>query len=365
MTWQDRDYADDPSHRLGRPGGDWQGVRPTFDNPMTWSVPLVRIFDISIRVHVVFLIYIIIELARSLAPPAVGTVGPTGWALTGLVLGALFAVVLVHEIGHCVACRWVRGEAHEILMWPLGGLAYCRPPQRWQAHFITAAGGPMVNVIIFVILAPVLGLATGRWWGLAIPNPLGIGQGFAVVSSSWWLLGAYSVHAMSFVILLFNLMPIFPLDGGRLFQAILWPRCGYARSMRLAVYAGYFGAIALGIVGAVNGSWMLIGIAIFGGVTCYMTVKQLEWTESMVGDEADLFAASRWGYDEAPAEEAEVDPSERRSRRERRHAESEAAESEAVDRILAKIAEHGMASLNGREQRLLKRETDRRKREQA
>ena len=52
MSWQDRDYADDPRDRVGRPGGDWQGVRPTFDNPMSWSVPLARIFGIAVRVHI-------------------------------------------------------------------------------------------------------------------------------------------------------------------------------------------------------------------------------------------------------------------------------------------------------------------------
>jgi Zn-dependent protease len=365
MSWRDRDEKDDTWRRMGRPGGDWQGIRPSFDNPMTWSVPLMRVLDIAVRVHVVFLVYIVIELARSIGTPDRATASPMDFSLTALHLGCLFGIVLLHEFGHCLACRRTGGTANEILMWPLGGLAYCQPVNHWRAHFVTAAGGPMVNLAICLVLGPVLGVLTGQWWGVAIPDPLHLVLPVlpdAAVPQPWWLLVLSFIHSTSWLLLLFNMLPIFPLDGGRLCQALLWPRFGYARSMRLAVYAGYFGAIALGIFGAVFHRWMLVAIAIFGGVTCYMTVKQLEWTESVMGTEESEFAASLWdtGDDEddaAPASRA-THRAERKAEKERVAAQAESAE---VDRILGKIAEQGMDSLTRVERRMLKQATDRRR----
>ncbi|MDY7108511.1 MAG: site-2 protease family protein [Planctomycetota bacterium] len=362
MSWQDRDYGDDGADRMGRPGGDWQGVRPTFDNPMSWSIPLGRVIGIVVRVHIVFLIYIVIRLARSLASPDAAEAAPLGFALTALQLGCLFGIVLLHEFGHCIACRRTGGEADEILMWPLGGLAFCRPEQRWQAHLVTAVGGPAVNVAILIILAPVMAVIC-QSWGAAIPNPLMphlplLPDG----RQPWWLLALFFIHHINLILLLFNLLPIFPLDGGRIAQAALWPRFGYVMSMRLAVYAGYIGAIGLFIFGAVFVQWILIAIAAFGGITCWLTLKQLQWTEAVMGGGTDEYAASLWGDDDEEKKEKKQkkrgpDRAERRRRRREKAAEEEAAE---VDRILNKIAEKGMDSLSRREKGLLKRATARR-----
>jgi Zn-dependent protease len=328
------------------------------DNPMTWSVPFMRAAGIAVRVHAVFLIYVAIRLARSLAGAHEDDPAPLGFGLTALDLGCLFVIVLLHEFGHCFACRWSGGTSDEILMWPLGGLAFCRPPQDWRAHFITAAGGPMVNVVICVVLAPILGIMTGEWWGVAIPNPFGP---IPAAADSWWLLVLFTIQDVSLLLLLFNLLPIFPLDGGRICQACLWPRFGYVRSMRLAVYTGYVGAIGLGILGAVMQMWTLVAIAIFGGVTCYVTLKQLQWTQAFMGAEDDLYAQSLWGD---PEDEKPAKP----SRAERKAAEAaEAAESESreLDRILAKIGAEGMDSLTTRERRLLEQATERKRKEEA
>ncbi len=367
MTWRDR--IGDDADRMGRPGGDWQGIRPSLDNPMTWSLPLARPFRISVRVHVVFIIYVLIQLARSLASPAKGEIAPLDFTLTALNLGCLFVIVLLHEFGHCFACRWIGGEADEILMWPLGGLAFCRPSQRWRAHLVTAMGGPTVNVVIFIVLAPVLGLVTGRWFGVAIPNPLGP-IGFGVLpNESWWLITLVAIQDVSFLLLIFNLLPIFPLDGGRICQALLWPRFGYVRSMRFAVYVGYFGAIALGIFGAASSNWMLVAIAIFGGVTCYVTLRQVQWTESELGGNDDRYAAAHWhpdrddGPDAAETASAKAGWLARRAEERARKEAAAAAEAADVDRILAKIGREGVGSLSASERSLLERVTERKRRE--
>ncbi len=350
MSWEDRDYAaDDPMRRYGRPGGDWQGLRPTLDNPMTWSVTVGRILAITVRVHVVFLIFIVIELLRG----SFGTTG-LGFVPTTIFLACLFGTVFLHEIGHIQACRSRGGTADEILMWPLGGLAYCRPPNHATAHLVTAVGGPTVNVVILVVLTPTIGLLTGRWWGVAIPNPFDLQVPLQVVES-WLLMTLFFANTVSVVLLLLNLLPIFPLDGGRILQAVLWPKLGYARSMRIAVRAGYVGAIALAITGVVTTSFMLVFIALFGGITCWITHKQLEFTQEMMGFETADYSAS---LDEPPAPP-------RPSRREMRRRQREQQEADELDAILRKIADSGMESLTGGEKRVLRRATASKKKQES
>jgi hypothetical protein len=250
-------------------------------------------------------------------------------------------------------------------MWPLGGLAFCRPPHHWRAHLVTAIGGPLVNVAIFVVLAPVLGLLTGQWLGVAIPNPLAITLPILTDGRQpLWLVAIYLTHYTSLIILLFNLLPVFPLDGGRIVQAGLWPRFGYVHSMRLAVYTGYVGAIGLLIFALVLQDMMLGFIAVFGGITCYITIKQLEWTETFMGEQDDVFAESLWGTaDDTDDEEQAASPTtmSRAERRAAKQAEAEEAESREIDRILAKIASEGIEKLTGRERQLLQKATERRK----
>src|SRR5215469_2963925 len=107
MGWQDRHYYRD------------QG---SSSNPLMWllsgSVPLFTAFGIRVRMHASMLLLIIIGLATSEMSGGMGITNAMTFSLV------LFSVVLLHEFGHCFAARWVGGEAHDILMWPLGGLAY-------------------------------------------------------------------------------------------------------------------------------------------------------------------------------------------------------------------------------------------------
>ncbi len=352
MSWEDRDYAsdDNPMRRFGRPGGDWRGLRPAIDNPATWAVQVGRILGITVRIHLIFLLFIVIELLRAIFGSTGMETGPTV-----LLLACLFGVVLVHEFGHCLACRWSGGAANEILMWPLGGLAFCIPRDRWTSHLITAAGGPMVNVILLAVLVPTIGLWTGVWWGVAIPNPLNLTLP-AEVSAPWLLMGLYLLNAVSLILLLFNLLPVFPLDGGRILQTLLWPKIGYVRSMRYAVRTGYVGAICLLIMGLVIGPTMLVLIAVFGGLTCYITHRQLQYTQETLGFESDDYSASLQGPDED--ETPPAGPT-RRERAVDRQVQREQQESQAVDDILQKIASSGMESLTRGEKRRLERATRR------
>jgi hypothetical protein len=199
---------------------------------------------------------------------------------------------------------------------------------------------------------------TGIVWGVAIPNPVTMAGILEYeVSRSFAHQLLFMLNATNLIMLLFNLMPVFPFDGGRIVHSLLWPRFGYSRSMIFAVRAGYIGAIAMGIFGAVINEWSIVGVAIFGGVTCFITQKQLQYTDSVMM-ESDEYAMSVHGGSEGS--ETPARPT-RRQKAAQRQAAREQEEAREVDRILEKIAQTGINSLSRAERALLKRVTDRKR----
>src|SRR5207249_4835638 len=112
---------------------------------------------------------------------------------------ALFLIVLLHEFGHALACRQVGGQADQIVLWPLGGVAYVAPPQRPGATLWSIAAGPLVNVALFPLLSLLLMLSRSQGWEGSMPNA------YSFIRAVWF---------MNCGLLVFNLLPIYPLDGG-------------------------------------------------------------------------------------------------------------------------------------------------------
>src|ERR1700740_1386716 len=114
---------------------------------------------------------------------------------------ALFLIVMLHEFGHALACRQVGGIANQIVLWPLGGVAYVNPPPRVGATLWSIAAGPLVNVV----LVPMLWVAchTMRTLGMAQTAP----DAFQLVRA---------VFAINLGLLIFNVLPVYPLDGGQI-----------------------------------------------------------------------------------------------------------------------------------------------------
>jgi len=231
------------------------------DNPINWSFKVGRLFEIDLRVHITFVIFAIVMIAMEIPKPETGIKLPFMTILT-YALGTyaiLFFIVLLHEFGHCFGARYVGGEADEILLWPLGGLAYANPPHTPRAHMITTIAGPMVNVIICALCSFIIVLWTGRLG--AVPwNPIHpmmpMDTTFYPSDTQMWLLRVYGI---SYLLLLFNMLPIYPFDGGRVLQAYLWPKKGYHASMMLATGTGMVGAIVVGIFGIfLQESWLLL-----------------------------------------------------------------------------------------------------------
>lgn len=140
---------------------------------------------------------------------------------------ALFLIVLMHEFGHSLACRQVGGQADQIVLWPLGGVAYVAPPQRAGATLWSIAAGPLVNVILVPVLIALLVFARGSDLP---PDALRLIK---------------SVTYINLGLLIFNMLPIYPLDGGQILRSLLWFPFGPIRSLQIATTIGLIGAVGL------------------------------------------------------------------------------------------------------------------------
>ncbi len=338
------------------------------DNPLNWSFKVGRLFEIDIRVHIAFVLCAVILVWMEIPRADSGV----SWSLGSVLLkvlgmyGSLFMIVLLHEFGHCYGARRTGGEAHEILMWPLGGLAMVVPLHRARAHLITAIAGPMVNVLICLVIAAVLVLWVG---GLgAVPwNPLHpftpVSQTVPLGGGQGWLVTTFG---LSYFILLINLAPVFPFDGGRIVQAGLWRKLGFERSMEIATGTGMIGAIVIGVIAMfIEGSFILLGIAVFGYATCWQQRRVLrEMGPEAFGDEGGgMFDGYRIGSgDDEPSREPGFFERRRRQKAERK-AENDRQELErhrhAVEEVLRKVSATGIDSLTPPERKTLEEETRR------
>jgi len=158
---------------------------------------------------------------------------------------SVFVIVLMHEFGHALACRQVGGIANRIVLWPLGGIAFVDPPRRPGAYLWSIAAGPLVNVILLPVLAFVSMMAQA-----SLP-----GSDVAVFFRD--------LNFINAVLLGFNLLPIFPLDGGQIVRGLLWFPFGEIRSLQISSVIGLVGGAILGIVGLMAGSVWWAVLAFF------------------------------------------------------------------------------------------------------
>ncbi len=335
----------------------------SLDNPINWSFGIGRLFGIGIRIHILFVLGALYVIAVAFRDNA----ALSGVAETILTIGLLFLIVLCHEFGHCFGSRGTGGSADEILMWPLGGLATVAPPHVPRAHLITALAGPAVNVAFCVLAATALILLTGSLksvpWNPFNPFMPLSGAYFGPWTIERWLVIFYTLNS---IILFFNLAPVYPLDGGRVLQALLWPFNGFHQSMMLASGIGMVGAIGFAVLGLFTGAMMLFFIAVFGYFTCWQQRQQVKMGVLESGGEFGYDFSQGYTSLDRSSDHPERRPSflaRRRARKAEERGRRKAArieeERRQVDAILEKISRHGIGSLTPKERKLLQRETQR------
>ena len=182
----------------------------------------------------------------------------SSWAWNVIEYLALFAIVLTHEFGHALACRSVGGAADHIVLWPLGGVAYVDPPPRPGATLWSIAAGPLVNVALLPVL-----------WGAFY---LGQNTGLAETMPNFQAL-LYWVAVINTTLLLFNILPIFPLDGGQILRSLLWFVVGRARSLLIATIIGFIGVAAFVLLAIRAQSIWYFAIAGFMLLNCWGGLK--------------------------------------------------------------------------------------------
>lgn len=365
MGWDSRRYKEDEAGSRGRYRGDG-GFRAVLrrifgngENPYDWALPLYTAWGIRVRIHLIFVVLIIAELLLAIPQSAIE------WQHKALGMGGLFLFVLLHEYGHCIACRRVGGTADQILMWPLGGLAYCAPPHHWKADLLTTLGGPAVNALLIPLFGAAL-LVAGQAWEVLVFNPFNPGYVLSRLhlpsdgTQPFWLVALWWGYYLNLVLLCFNmLLVMYPMDAGRVLNALLWRSMGYRAAMSISVRAGMVVAVILFVFAVVGNESRLTGVALFGFITCYIEKRRLDMD---VSDPALRGYDFERGYRGLPDPDEVEDESPRAVRPRERQRKQEEEDQAELDRILAKIRASGMASLTRAEKRWLERATERRRR---
>ena len=226
---------------------------------MTWSFKLARLFGVDVKVHFTFLLLLLLQgmsgYARAGLPAALQEVGLTV---------AIFACVVLHEYGHILTARQFGIQTRDVVLLPIGGVARLeRLPERPREEFLIAIAGPAVNLAIAFLIGAYLALRGGAPLELlrvGLPAMItGDPAGFQLVTAS--LLNF--LLAINLFLLLFNLIPAYPMDGGRVLRSLLATRVGMLRATRLAAKVGQIIAMAAGVFGLVNQDFMLLLLALF------------------------------------------------------------------------------------------------------
>jgi Zn-dependent protease len=194
---------------------------------------------------------------------------------------ALFLIVMLHEFGHALACRQVGGTANQIVLWPLGGVAYVDPPPRPGATLWSIAAGPLVNVVLLPILFVVLTFSRASGWAQAMPDLHNL------LRALWYI---------DVVLLVFNILPIYPLDGGQILRSLLWFVVGRARSLMVATILGFLGVAGFIILALwIHSVWFGV-LAVFMLMNCWGGLRQAQALSRLARlPRRDGFACPRCG----------------------------------------------------------------------
>jgi Zn-dependent protease len=207
------------------------------------SIFLFRLFGVRVFLHYSWILVAVFQVYYAFQDGKTFRNEPHSLAYHAFLYICLFLIVLMHEFGHSLACKSVGGTSDTIVLFPLGGVSYVRPPERAGALLWSIAAGPLVNVILVPVTFGALVLTNGIG-GTAFHDFL------------------FDLAIINLSLLIFNMLPIYPLDGGQIFRAMLWFIFGRGVSLVIAAGTGLAGSVIGGLAMLVLGQFWL---ALLGG----------------------------------------------------------------------------------------------------
>ena len=332
--YQDRDRLAGVKAMLARVFGDGE-------NPIAWGFRVAVFRGIPIKLHLLFVVYLIAELIFTLPGNRLGFV----YVLPRLI--AMVMLVLSREVVHSLAAKRAGGETVEIMLWPMGGLVAPELPDDSNAELKVALSPILFHLMLFPILAIPLYILTQDWQALLF-NPLSLRGPEAAITfpdgtETWWLVSLGAIHGVNLVLLIFNLLlPMYPLDLARVLEAVMKRTNSVYRAQWITVHTGLIVATAVGILAIVmQNATPLFALCVVCGLICSMHRRRLQFlaTADMIPGYSPGFSSTSENKSEVNKVPAGVDQVE-------------------LDRILSKISSHGIQSLSRKEQRTLKRATE-------
>ncbi len=313
----------------GRSGGFARAAGRVFgegENPLSWSLPMAVVRGVSVRLHLVFVVFIAVRLVQSIQQERAGLL----FQAAGL--AGLLVLVLVHEASH-VAAAVRSGVRHDrIVLWPLGGFDHGEQTLRPGQLAAIAAAGPIASLVMLVPLSALTLWMTGSW-DLVLFDPFDYRDAARAASAESlgaWLV--WSLHANNAMLLAFNLLvPMHPLDAGRLVQASLWAARGEAGAARLSGTVGLVSAAVLAAIGLTVNETVLLGVAVIGAFVSWQEMSRARFLDLDAAGGARAPDAGDDSWDSGPPDADEL------------------------DRILQKISRQGLESLTSEERRALDR----------
>ncbi len=236
-----------------------------------WSYRLGRVAGIEVRVHASFLVLVALVGLAALSPSGPAVVATVGW------LAAVFGCVLLHELAHSLVARTRGIGVRDIELLPIGGVSQLeRLPDNPRDEFAIAIVGPLTSIGLAIVAA---GVATVLHIGVWPPDL--IGGGF-VARFLWFNL----------LVGFFNLLPAFPLDGGRVLRALLERHMDLGRATRISARLGRWLAIVMILIGLYSNIWLVvIGVFVFLGsaaeeaaTVLHERLKAVRVADVMVGE---------------------------------------------------------------------------------
>lgn len=246
---------------------------------MRGAFHLVTLFKIPVRMHWTFLLLFAWVIYSGQTQS--GDIRYTLWS--SLLVLTIFICVVLHEFGHALTARRYGVQTRDIILSPIGGIARLNKlPEQPLQELLVAIAGPLVNVGIALSLTPIIWVffaeETLQLWDII----RGVGLPSRAEATNFFAYFAPSIFFLNLILASFNMLPAFPMDGGRIFRALLSLRFGRLRATRIAAIIGQTIAVLLAVYGIWQFNLITVFIAAFVFLTASQEYRSIRWEKLLL-----------------------------------------------------------------------------------